>query len=325
MPTISEMAHRYHDTVNHARSANTARTYAHGMESFLTILKDNGMDPELTPIMELSEDHVALFITNLKQLSPASERLYLTALTGFYEFLAAENSQNINLAKIRLLIRQRARRPGIRLPQFPKYAIEDVLVKAEELHKKPSQDVPEQYRNYRDRAFLLTLADTGLRIHEACALRRGDIDWSTRQAVIIGKGDYQAVIRFSKRSIQALKAYLTIRGQMDGATGKAISSLPVFARHDKGAGNKIKPLSTTSGRAIVNERVKDFLGAEAVGTITPHSFRHYFVTRILNDTGNLKLAQTFARHKNISVTQRYAHLVDNELDSEYQQIFDQEE
>lgn len=324
MSTIAETVYRYCDTVNHARSVNTARTYGHGMDHFMQILADNDIDPRSMEVTQLTEDHVALFITNLKQLSPATERLYLTALTGFYEYMAAENILNVNLAKIRLLIKQRARRPGIRLPQFPKYAIEDVLLYAERLNTKPYEDQQEQYRNYRDRAFLLTLADTGLRIHEACGLRRGDIDWNTRQAVVIGKGDYEAVIRFSKRSMKALKAYLNVRAAMDGATGKAISSLPVFARHDKGAGNKIKPLSTTSGRAIVNEHVKEALGMEAVGTITPHSFRHYFVTRILNETGNLKLAQSLARHRNIAVTQRYAHLVDNELDQEYQQIFDQD-
>ncbi|MBI9051555.1 MAG: tyrosine-type recombinase/integrase [Anaerolineaceae bacterium] len=324
MATIIETAYRYHDTVNQARSANTARTYAHGMDHFLNVLKENKFDPETTDIKLINEDHVALFISNLKQLSPATERLYLTAVTGFYEFLAAESIIPVNLAKIRLLIRQRARRPGIRLPQFPKYDIETVLDYAMRLNHKPANDEQEKYRHYRDRAFLLTLADTGLRIHEVCGLRRGDIDWSTRQALVIGKGDYQAVIRFSKRSMKALKDYLKVRGQMDGATGKAMGSLPVFARHDKGAGNKIKPLSTTSGRAIVNERVREALGPEAVGTITPHSFRHYFVTRILNETGNLKLAQTFARHKNIAVTQRYAHLVDTELDDEYSEIFDQE-
>jgi site-specific recombinase XerD len=318
------MAYRYHDTVNHARSTNTARTYAHGMEHFLNLLRNENIDPDKTSIDQLTEEHVAMFIADLKQLSPATERLYLTSITGFYEYLTAENILSVNLAKIRLLIRQRARRPGVRLPQFPKSDIEDVLAYAIDLDKKPYLEAQEHYRNYRDRAFLLTLADTGLRIHEACGLRRGDIDWNTRQAVVIGKGDYQAVIRFSKRSIQALKSYLNIRSQMDGATGKALSSLPVFARHDKGAGNKIKPLSTTSGRAIVNERVKESLGLEAVGTITPHSFRHYFVTRVLSETGNLKLAQTFARHKNISVTQRYAHLIDNELDDEYREIFDQD-
>jgi integrase/recombinase XerC len=66
------------------------------------------------------------------------------------------------------------------------------------------------------------------------------------------------------------------------------------------------------------------LGAEAVGTITPHSFRHYFVTKVLRGSGNLKLAQELARHASIVVTQRYAHLSDNELDKGYYEIFEKD-
>ena len=79
----------------------------------------------------------------------------------------------------------------------------------------------------------------------------------------------------------------------------------------------MSPITTTTGRNIVTERVRELLGAEFVGKITPHSFRHYFVTRILQASGNLKLAQELARHKNIAVTQRYAHLSDDELDKGY--------
>ncbi len=70
------------------------------------------------------------------------------------------------------------------------------------------------------------------------------------------------------------------------------------------------------------ERVREVFGSEAVGKITPHSFRHFFVTRILANTGNLKLAQSLARHQNIAVTQRYAHLSDDELDKGYIDVFD---
>jgi integrase len=61
----------------------------------------------------------------------------------------------------------------------------------------------------------------------------------------------------------------------------------------------------------------------AEGRITPHSFRHYFVTTVLKGSGgNLKLAQELARHQNIQVTQRYAHLSDDELDKGYMNIFE---
>jgi len=161
-----------------------------------------------------------------------------------------------------------------------------------------------------------------LRVHEACNLRRGDIDWLEHRAIVIGKGNKEAVVRFSRRSIEALKTYLAERAILDGNSGRALASQPVFARHDRGAGKKVKPISTTTGREIVNQRVREALGEDAVGTITPHSFRHYFVTTILGSTGNLKLAQVLARHTNIAVTQRYSHLSDSELDQEYQQIFD---
>ena len=175
----------------------------------------------------------------------------------------------------------------------------------------------------RDRAFLLTLADTGLRVHEACKLTRGDIDWNEGRSLLIGKGDREAVVRFSSRSLTALRDYLGTRGKIDGAFGKPLTSLPLFARHDRGAGKKISAITTATGRNIVAQRVVEALGLEAVGSITPHSFRHYFVTTVLRGSGgNLKLAQELARHRNIAVTQRYAHLSDDELDQGYWEIFE---
>ena len=180
-------------------------------------------------------------------------------------------------------------------------------------------------RALRDRAFLLTLADTGLRVHEACDLRRGDVDRNEGRAVIIGKGDKQAVVRFSSRALRTLRDYLSARSQLDGASNRPLTALPLFARHDKGAGKKVKPISTATGRNIVKDRVRQALGDDAVGTITPHSFRHYFVTTVLRASGNLKLAQELARHSNIQVTQRYAHLSDDELDKGYYDIFESRE
>ena len=104
-----------------------------------------------------------------------------------------------------------------------------------------------------------------------------------------------------------------------------MTALPLFARHDKGAGKRILPITTATGRNIVAQRVREALGAQAVGTITPHSFRHYFVTTVLRGSGgNLKLAQELARHRNITVTQRYAHLSDDELDRGYWEIFEED-
>ncbi|MEJ2349627.1 MAG: tyrosine-type recombinase/integrase [Anaerolineales bacterium] len=264
-PTILESINSYIESVTLARSENTARTYQNAMEAFRATLADHGYPTTSTEITELSEDAIAWFAADMKVFAPATERLYLTAATGFYEYLVAERLAELNLPRVRLLIRQRARRPGQRLPQFYKEEIVKILNYANNLADRPNEDDRERLRNLRDRAFLITLADSGLRVHEACKLRRGDIDWREGKAIIIGKGNRQDIIRFSRRSMRAIQDYL-----------KA----------------------------------------------TPHSFRHYFVTTVLQGSGNLKLAQELARHRNIQVTQRYAHLADDELDRGYWEIFE---
>lgn len=320
---ISECVENYLSSLKLSRSANTYRTYHNAMNLFKDVLLAHDLDSENTEVSKLSEDAVVWMAAALKEYSSASEQVYITATVGLYEFIAGENLAPVNLPRVRLLVKQRTRIPGVRLPQFPKNDIEKVIDYAEGLTIKTTESQEERLINLRDRAFLICLADTGMRVHEACNLRRGDIDWFEGRAIIIGKGNKEAVLRFSKRSIKALKDYLQTRAELDGVGGKALASLPVFARHDKAAGKKIKAVSTTTGRAIVNQRVRECLGEEAVGTITPHSFRHYFVTTILGNTGNLKLAQVLARHTNIAVTQRYSHLADDELDKKYSEIFDE--
>lgn len=313
----------YLDSVLLSRSKNTARTYTNAMNAFLLSLDEMKIDPEETPVSRATEDWITAFADDLKSYAPASERLYLTAVTGWYEYLAAEHLAEINLPRLRLLIKRRSRKPGQRLPQFPRQAIEDVLDYASALSSTAAEDERQRLINLRDRAFLLTLSDTGLRVHEACNLRRGDMDWNEGRALLIGKGDREAVVRFSSRALKALKDYLRARAAYDGGSGRPLGALPIFSRHDRGAGDKVLPISTTTGRAIVKARVAEAVGSSATGSITPHSFRHYFVTTVLRGSGgNLKLAQELARHKNIAVTQRYAHLTDDELDRGYHDIFE---
>lgn len=320
--TILQSVEAYLDTIRLARSQNTARTYGNALQIYLESLEKYDVNPDGCKIMEIPQESLIWLINDLKSYSAATERLYLQAVIGFYEYVSAEDLAPVNLTRMRLLIRQRARRPGQRLPQFPEDQIDTILTYTKFLATKPDDDRQEHWRNLRDRAFLLTLADTGLRVHEACGLRRGDLNWNTGQAIVIGKGNQEAVVRFSKRALAALKDYLAARASLDGASGKPLSALPLFARHDRGTGKNVQAITTATGRNIVKQRVKEALGDQAVGSITPHSFRHYFVTKILKGSGNLKLAQALARHKNIAVTQRYAHLADDELDRGYWDIFE---
>ncbi len=327
-PTISDLMSQYLRMVERIRSKHTMLAYKNALQIFSAVLEKRSLKPSDTPIGKLAEDSFMKFVEYLNDYSPATEQLYLQAVKGFYLYVDSEKLIQVSQSRLTVLIRQRSRRPGTRIQDFPINDIETILDKVQNVEnlmvstKTEDDAINAKLRAYRDRAFLITLADTGFRVHEACNLRRGDVDWNEGRAVIIGKGNTQAVVRFTSHSLQAIKEYLSRRAELDGSSGKQLSSLPVFARHDKGAGKKIKPMTPTTGRNIVNERVELFLGKEMVGKITPHSFRHYFVTSALRGTGNLRIAQELARHKNIQVTQRYTHLSNEELDKAYYDVFE---
>jgi len=327
-PTITDLMKSYLLMVERARSKHTMLAYKNALHVFSEVLEKRSLKPDITPIGKLTEESFAKFIDYLSVYATATEQMYLQAVKGFYLYADSEKWIDVNQSRLVVLMRQRARRPGTRIPQSETDDIETILEKVQNVENLMFSVVEEDespnaiLRAYRDRAFLLTLADTGFRVHEACNLRRGDIDWNEGRAIIIGKGNKQAVVRFTSRSMQAIKEYLSQRAALDGSSGKQLTSLPLFARHDKGAGKKVKPTTTTTGRNIVKERVEQILGREMVGKITPHSFRHYFVTSVLRGTGNLRYAQELARHENIETTKRYTHLSNDELDKAYYEVFE---
>lgn len=320
-PTISDAMREYLESKAQSRSPKTAETYRFALKRFLSVLRDEGVTYELSPAASLSEDMVTPFIKMLSTQAVATERLYLDALIDFFRYLEAENYMLVNIERLRYLVRIHGRKRPVRLPWYPDEQVEKLIAYALNLVNEPVEDDWILLRNLRDRALVVTLADTGLRISEACSLSRGDIQME--RAVIIGKGNKQGVIRFSERALAVIHDYLKERTRMlDGGTGKPLSSLPLFARHDRGAGKKkVKRMTSATGRNIFEHHVALALGDEWVNRITPHKMRHRFVTHVLRETGNLKLAQELARHENIGITERYAHLTNAELDKGYKQVF----
>jgi len=317
--TIDQAIEKYLHLVGAARSSLTAKAYRNALGAFKLSLAAHNVDSATAPVSRLRESILGTFLDYLKDYSPATERLYTQAAVGLYKYLTAEELLTVNIEKIKQIVHMRIRGIGTRMAQFPIEAMEKVIEHF--VPMVPITDPAIRIIYLRDRALILALADTGLRIHEACNLRRGDIDWHEGRAVIIGKGDKQAVIRFTKRSTDALKDYLHARKAYDGKTGRALSSLALFSRHDTGGAGDISQITTTTGREIIKTRVIQVLGEQS--GITPHSFRHYFVTKILRVMGgNLKMAQDLARHSNIQTTQRYAHLSNDELDKGYYQVFE---
>jgi site-specific recombinase XerD len=271
------------------------------LKSFVEIVGDHA---------ELNEETYIRFLDGTKRMKASTQAAYRSAIAGLYGFAAFKKiTPPLSLKPAN---RYYGKKQGTRNTIDPDMdSIGKVVSYANTLTKNLIE--------LRDRAFVLTLADTGLRISEACGLTRGQVNWKEGRAVVIGKGDKQAVVRFSERSIRAIQEYLQERAKLDGASGKPLSSLPVFARHDISAKNMLKPVTTKGMWKAIRQRINES-GVEDPEAIRIHDFRHYFVSTVLRATGNLKLAQVLARHERIETTNRYAHL-GGEEDKAYYKIF----
>ena len=139
-PTVSQAMTAYLDSVALSRSPNTARCVRQCPALLYRVLDVYHLSPAETPVKDLTEDAVTWLAIALKDFTAATEQLYLTAVRGFYEFLAAERLARLNLPRLNLLIRQRSRKPGQRLPQFPREQIEYILEYAIKSCKQPGGD-----------------------------------------------------------------------------------------------------------------------------------------------------------------------------------------
>lgn len=299
---MKEQINRFLDTLD--LSKNTIDAYRYALRRFMEIVGEDA---------PLNTETFEKFLVEIKDYAPSTKQIWRSALLGLYTFCRSND-----LAEIQGIIRHYTRKQGKRIVNFDREAVEKVI----EYCSRLGGDLPA----LRDRAFVLTLADTGLRISEACALKRGDIDWLEARAVIVGKGDKQAVIRFSERSIHALREYHTACASIEPNTRIPLRSQPVFLRHDIRASKRIKPISASGmWTAIKGDPQQGIKGRiEEAGVerslVRIHDFRHYFVTMTYLAKRDIKLSQELARHSSIDTTNRYTHF-GGEADAAYDEIF----
>jgi site-specific recombinase XerD len=322
--TLQDAVNRYLQQIKRSKSPHTAAAYEQGLRAFAACLDASELQINFAEddISTLSPLWIETFLNQLQRQTVATERLYTTAVAGFYRYVAAQEWAVLNLSTLDFEMSQR-RSQGKRLHIFPEDSVEQLLAYMQQTAADPPAHLADKLTLYRDTALLITLADTGMRVSEACGLRKGGLDWKRRRAIVIGKGDKQAIVRFSERALDYINAYHHARFELDRKQGRQ-DVLPLFARHDKRAGQRILPISTRTAENIVAQRVVEALGEEARGTITPHTFRHYFVTRAARHH-DILLAQHLARHESINTTSGYTHLTETEIDEAYADVFNHRE
>jgi len=141
----------------------------------------------------------------------------------------------------------------------------------------------------------------GLRLRE-CLLRWPDVDWEGRQIRTIGKGGRTVTVPITS----------VIREILWPLRGDHRESVFTFVAQRTGGGRiKGQRYPLTKGNvASLWKRLRD--RANVTG-FRFHDIRHDFATKLLRETGNLKIVQRALNHASIKTTVRYAHVLDDEV------------
>jgi len=298
MPNLHEAIGAFVTTIP---NPSTARVYRDALFNFEQIAPSE--------LARVDETYLLPYADTMSGKAIASKQLYLQAVISFFAFLIyTRQSECVNLDRAKL-IKQKLIGRNTRISNYNMQDLQTLIDYARGLNGRARGTCGME--NLRDRALILTLAQTGLRKSEAVSLKLSDCDLHAGQAVVIGKGNKQAVVYFGPDSLAAVREYIAARRD------KSLSS-PLFMREGRGGLTRdTDHLNSTSVNKLVNRRAREVLGHG----IAVHALRHYFVTSVWRETHDLMLAKELARHASVLTTQRYTHVSDDQLRDAHRRVF----
>lgn len=154
----------------------------------------------------------------------------------------------------------------------------------------------------KERAIVEILVSSGLRVAELCAVKKKDVDLTTRQIhVKHGKGDKERITYISSVAVKYIEEYLAERTDD--------SDMLITNRF----GNAI----TTNGvRAILKGIEKE----SGVSDVHPHRFRRTFATRLTTRGMDLPKVKFLMGHSNVNTTMEYVYMADAAVAADYKKI-----
>jgi len=224
-------------------------------------------------------------------------------------FVEHEQDRGLKVTTVRTRLHQ--------LWAFIRYLIDQDIIDARILKRKiklsvpeflPRAIVPEDIRKLlgaiketRDRALILVLLRTGMRIGEVLDVKMIDLDINERK-INIYEGEKNCLGRVAYLSDDVLMALKLWMGKRDKTKEYLFHGLK-------------RGLCYTSARNIFTRYLRE-TGLQDKG-YTMHSLRHTFASELLNAGMRLECLQLLMGHHNIEMTRRYARLTDKSREEEY--------
>jgi len=159
----------------------------------------------------------------------------------------------------------------------------------------------------RDAAILETLYATGMRVSELVGLDLRDMDLSSGEIKVLGKGSKERITLIGRAAKEALVTWLNF------GRGKLLADPRESAVFLNRNGGRLTARS-------INRLVDKYFGMVSDEMkISPHVLRHTFATHMLEHGADLRSIQELLGHASISTTQIYAHVSRERLKQVYEQ------
>jgi site-specific recombinase XerD len=192
------------------------------------------------------------------------------------------------------------RREGL-ISSNPMDTIQRVKLPPPRIHSLQEDDIRrlvEATKNPRDRAIVLLVLDTGLRLGELLRLRWQDIDWKWRILKVTGKGGKERIVPFGLGASRALRSYMNSIGSRDGYVLVTRSGTPLSREGLKSILRRAVSRAGLDGRAVHKGL---------------HTLRHTMARLYLMRGGDIQSLARILGHSSLEMTRRYSMLFDMDV------------
>ena len=262
-------------------SPATQELYGYTLEGFRRFL---GVSGEPKP-SEIQAHHVRGYLDFCKaKLSPETVDARLRQLRTLFRFLVRDG----------LIFKdptEAVERPKRERKLARGFTLDQVRATLEKISSRTPMGL-------RDRALVLLLLDSGLRISEALSLRIGDLDMANGTVVVMGKGSKERKVCWGETVRRAIMAWLRVR-----TTAK--DSDPLF----------IGRMGDRLDRHQFAKRLKRYTRAAGVegARLSCHALRHAFALEFLRGGGDVMTLQRLLGHSTLEMTRRYLNQTDDDV------------
>ena len=145
---------------------------------------------------------------------------------------------------------------------------------------------------------------SGMRLKECVTLRWEEVDFGAKQIVRLGKGRRRVVFPITAAVREIL---YPLQGQHPEF---CFTYVAVYGNKKLGRVRGQRYALSYNGAKSAWQRMRALSG---LANFRFHDFRHDFGSKLLRDSGNLKLVQKALNHRDIKSTLRYAHVLDEDV------------